>query len=665
MFTWIARLRFLVLVFCQYIVFQPPVVFAQGPEFGKGLILASPEELKDLPKAPTYRGDLPERYDLSEFMPAPDNRGQGKQGSCVAWAVTYTRAYYAKTTEQRDIKDRSNIPSPAFVYNSLLKNPGHCRDGTSTLSALALLWNTGSVSLRDMPYDQNFCERPTQEQISKATDFRIDGWELVDYKKVDDIKGQIFNRKNPVILGLRVTEGFEYPPYPGAVYSKPTSCTDSDNCWHAIVAVGYDDVKQAFKLLNSWGTAWGDHGFGWISYDLFKTGEVGEAYAMRATPKPPMVGPFISSFRAKTPKVEKGQEDIIEWSVAGAYSIRIDNGIGRVAGNSFTVRPSVTTTYTLTAENGFGATSASVTIEVADDPPAPLEGKPVISSFVASPQSISRGQSSTLIWSAIDTTSFVIDPEVGPLKGNSVVVVPNTTTTYRLSARNPAGSTSSTVTVRVREPQEVVLPRLDCGRIALTPRNNKNVVEGYVGDDKDIARIEAMLPDADISVQLRPWPQCEALDTLQRALSLPDRPRVAIRRNTGAGFKAGDPLVFDVQTPSFPSYVHIAYIQADGSVINLIQPGDGAYKAYPPNSKITIGDSSGGGRRFFVKEPFGREMLIVLVGHSPTFPERRPRLETEREFLSALRKASLAKSDLKAEDRYIAAAYDAIVTRAQ
>jgi hypothetical protein len=126
---------------------------------------------------------------------------------------------------------------------------------------------------------------------------------------------------------------------------------------------------------------------------------------------------------------------------------------------------------------------------------------------------------------------------------------------------------------------------------------------------------------------------------------------------------AGDPLVFDIQTPSYPSYLHVAYIQADGSVINLIQPGDGSFKTYAPGSKIVIGDNATAGRQFFVKEPYWREMLIVLVGTSPIFPDRRPKLETEREFLTALRRALLAKPDPSAPDRDIVAAFDAIVTK--
>jgi hypothetical protein len=120
--------------------------------------------------------------------------------------------------------------------------------------------------------------------------------------------------------------------------------------------------------------------------------------------------------------------------------------------------------------------------------------------------------------------------------------------------------------------------------------------------------------------------------------------------------------VFEVETPPYPSYLHVAYVQADGSVVNRIQPGVGSFKAYPPRTKLVIGNESDSTRRFRVSEPFGREMLIVLAARSPIFPDGLPRQETEREFLTALRRALIAKPDPAAPDRDVVAGYDAIVT---
>jgi C1A family cysteine protease len=39
---------------------------------------------------------------------------------------------------------------------------------------------------------------------------------------------------------------------------------------HAIVIIGFDDEKRRVKFVNSWGTAWGERGFGYVPYDYLK-----------------------------------------------------------------------------------------------------------------------------------------------------------------------------------------------------------------------------------------------------------------------------------------------------------------------------------------------------------------------------------------------------------
>src|SRR5581483_7953291 len=36
---------------------------------------------------------------------------------------------------------------------------------------------------------------------------------------------------------------------------------------HVVSLVGWDDDRQAWLVKNSWGTFWGDQGFGWIGYN--------------------------------------------------------------------------------------------------------------------------------------------------------------------------------------------------------------------------------------------------------------------------------------------------------------------------------------------------------------------------------------------------------------
>lgn len=85
-------------------------------------------------------------------------------------------------------------------------------------------------------------------------------------------------------------------------------------------------------------------------------------------------------------------------------------------------------------------------------PPPPPSPAPTISSFSASPSSITSGQSSTLSWSVSGATSLSINQGVGTVSGTSRSVSPTQTTTYTLTATNSSGSNTSQVTVNVSQP---------------------------------------------------------------------------------------------------------------------------------------------------------------------------------------------------------------------
>jgi hypothetical protein len=74
---------------------------------------------------------------------------------------------------------------------------------------------------------------------------------------------------------------------------------------------------------------------------------------------------------------------------------------------------------------------------------------PVIGSFTASSTSVTAGTAVTLSWQATGASYYVINPQIGPVRGNSLGVTPAATTTYTLSATNSFGRTNATVTVTV------------------------------------------------------------------------------------------------------------------------------------------------------------------------------------------------------------------------
>ena len=180
------------------------------------------------------------------------------------------------------------------------------------------------------------------------------------------------------------------------------------------------------------------------SYTLTATNASGSITATLAVTVGSAAGPTIQSFVASPPSIQGGQSSTLSWSVTGATSVSIDQGLGTVAGTSVSVSPTSTTAYTLTATNASGSSTATVTVTV-----TATGSSPSIQAFTSSPSSIQSGQSATLSWSVTGATSLSISPGVGTVAGISVSVSPTSTTAYTLTATNAFGSSTATVTVTI------------------------------------------------------------------------------------------------------------------------------------------------------------------------------------------------------------------------
>ena len=160
--------------------------------------------------------------------------------------------------------------------------------------------------------------------------------------------------------------------------------------------------------------------------------------------------PAINSFGASPGSITSGASSTLSWDVSDATAVSIDKGVGAVAATGTTaVSPFTTTQYTLTATNAAGSTTATTQVVVLGAAPPPA-GLPVISSFTASPGSITVGDSSTLSWNVSNATSVTIDQGVGAVAAvGSTPVSPATTTTYALTAINASGLSWHAITVVV------------------------------------------------------------------------------------------------------------------------------------------------------------------------------------------------------------------------
>ena len=185
------------------------------------------------------------------------------------------------------------------------------------------------------------------------------------------------------------------------------------------------------------------------TYTLTATNSAGTvSQNVTVTVTPTVVAPVIGSFTATPASITSGQSSTLGWTLSGGAptTLTISNGVGTVTGTSRAVSPTATTTYALTASNSAGSVTRSVTVTVNS-----AVALPVVSSFTATPASITSGQSSTLSWTLTGgtATTLTISNGVGTVTGTSRTVLPTVTTTYTLTASNSAGSATRSVNVTV------------------------------------------------------------------------------------------------------------------------------------------------------------------------------------------------------------------------
>ncbi len=80
----------------------------------------------------------------------------------------------------------------------------------------------------------------------------------------------------------------------------------------------------------------------------------------------------------------------------------------------------------------------------------PTGPSPTIGTFTANPTKVSAGQPVTLSWTTANAIYNIVSPQVGPVRGTSVIVNPTATTTYGLYSTNQYGRTIKKVTVMVQ-----------------------------------------------------------------------------------------------------------------------------------------------------------------------------------------------------------------------
>lgn len=197
-------------------------------------------------------------FDLTEFM-APV-RNQGAEGSTVGFAV-------AAAMEGLWARKRNNtiILSPRYLYNSARAAQNWKGDhGAFIKDAIQVIRTQGAVLESVWPYKPGEFDSKAPPTVDRAERYRIKAAREV--KSLAEIKVAI-QKGFPVVGGIPLYRS--YMSAKGGIIPDPTP-EERILGGHAICIVGYDDTKKLLKFKNSWGTSWGEAGYGYISYSYIE-----------------------------------------------------------------------------------------------------------------------------------------------------------------------------------------------------------------------------------------------------------------------------------------------------------------------------------------------------------------------------------------------------------
>ena len=191
-------------------------------------------------------------------------RDQGQEGGAVGFAVAAALEYqiFKKTNKQLLI-------SPRYIYYVARKNEGTSKadSGARMADAIKALTADGAVAEEAWPYKSGEFADVPPKTVANAERYRPTATQKL--KSIDDVKAAL-QKYGPVVAGIAVYTSFESDSAARTGHIPDPSPKDSVIGGGAICIVGYDDQKKVFKFKNSWGTGWGDHGYGYISYSYFE-----------------------------------------------------------------------------------------------------------------------------------------------------------------------------------------------------------------------------------------------------------------------------------------------------------------------------------------------------------------------------------------------------------
>ena len=186
---------------------------------------------------------------------------QGNLGSCLPNAL-YSLFYILSTRNITLSRLQLYMVCRAKDESSLVED-----SGCTIRGSMKAISNYGLCNESLWPYYiSNFDKLAPSNAFTKL--YKLNGFTYTFIiQDLTSVK-QVLASGSPIVVGIMIYDSFEssnannYGTIP-----MPKTKKEKLLGGHAILLVGYDDDKKIFKFQNSWGTSWGDKGYGYIPYD--------------------------------------------------------------------------------------------------------------------------------------------------------------------------------------------------------------------------------------------------------------------------------------------------------------------------------------------------------------------------------------------------------------
>ena len=212
-------------------------------------------------------------FDTMDFSDVIDLRGNLPPiFNIYDWNGSITSAITA-ILYQELLKQNKNIfiPSRLFIYyNSLVYNSKYFNNGIvemtpSIRQTLKSIKKWGFCSEQYLPFNlQNKLIVPEDKCYAYAKNYTIDYYSIP--KNINDIK-LVLNHKKSIIISIPIYTNFQENNIRLTGRLSYPDNTDSIMGALSIVIVGYINEKELFIVRFPFGDLWGDHGYGYISYN--------------------------------------------------------------------------------------------------------------------------------------------------------------------------------------------------------------------------------------------------------------------------------------------------------------------------------------------------------------------------------------------------------------